>query len=244
MYHAFTGRLPFIADSAVAVLTAHALDPPPPPSHVSSIDPGVEQVILRCLEKQPAARYASMHELAEVLRHLRRLGGQQGLPPAQSGPFARVDTQSGASLSGPHASVAARVSMAHAAPVARSGNGLAVVVGGLAMLALGGAGAAALLIHRTPAPAAAVPSVLIVESTATSVTAIAPTAPPSVSATSVTIDATASASAAPAASASGAAVAKTGSLPNGSWKPPPPTAGTGTKFSPEIRNPFDKDDKK
>jgi tRNA A-37 threonylcarbamoyl transferase component Bud32 len=250
MYHAFTGRLPFIADSAVAVLTAHALDPPPPPSHVSSIDPGIERMILQCMEKQPAARYRDMHELAEGLRALRRLGGQAGLPPAPSGAYPRVDTQSGASLSGPHPSIATRVSAATAAHSRPTAGGIAVLVGGIAMLVLGGLAAAVLLIQRGPSGAAGVATSAAATAERGEAPARADAVPPSSQpAAPAAVAASASASPSAVASAatdSSATAAKTGAMPQGGWRPPPAssTPQVGSKYSPEIRNPFDKDEKK
>jgi serine/threonine protein kinase len=66
MYEMFTGRVPFEADSYMGVLTKHMYMLPEPPSHVHEAARALgalEDVTLRCLEKKPEARYASMNEL-------------------------------------------------------------------------------------------------------------------------------------------------------------------------------------
>jgi len=68
MYEMFTGRVPFEADSYMGVLTKHIYMVPEPPSRVHAAARALgalEDVTLRCLEKKPEARYASMNELIE-----------------------------------------------------------------------------------------------------------------------------------------------------------------------------------
>ena len=68
MYRAFTGRLPFVADSTMGVLTRHITEAPQPPSEIGNVDQVTERMILRCLAKKPEYRYQSMREVAEALR--------------------------------------------------------------------------------------------------------------------------------------------------------------------------------
>ena len=70
MYRAFTGRLPFVADSTMGVLTRHITDMPELPSRITEIDVQTERVILRCLEKRPIDRFQTMNDVAEALRSL------------------------------------------------------------------------------------------------------------------------------------------------------------------------------
>jgi eukaryotic-like serine/threonine-protein kinase len=70
MYRAFTGRLPFVADSTMGVLTRHITEAPQPPSQIGNVDQVTEQLILRCLAKRPQYRYQSMSELAEALKQV------------------------------------------------------------------------------------------------------------------------------------------------------------------------------
>jgi serine/threonine-protein kinase len=65
LYQALTGALPFPKNSDIAKMYAHVNDPPPAPRALAAELPAAfDQVILRALAKDPAARYASAGELA------------------------------------------------------------------------------------------------------------------------------------------------------------------------------------
>ena len=70
-YHMLTGQPPFHARGPNAVdeiLDAHLLKAPPPLRSVRpDVPAALERVVLRCLEKAPAARYPSMHRLEAAL---------------------------------------------------------------------------------------------------------------------------------------------------------------------------------
>lgn len=68
MYRAFTGRLPFVADTAMGVLTRHLTEKPELPSRLAEMDTALERLILRCLEKKPIDRFQSMADVAHALR--------------------------------------------------------------------------------------------------------------------------------------------------------------------------------
>jgi serine/threonine-protein kinase len=72
MYEMFTGRVPFVADTYMGVLTQHMFVKPVPPSQVSEHARALgalEDVLLRMLEKKPELRHATMQELADdILR--------------------------------------------------------------------------------------------------------------------------------------------------------------------------------
>ncbi len=70
MYRAFTGRLPFVADSTMGVLTRHLTETPELPSRLNNVDPATERMIMRCMEKRREARYQSMTEVADALRSI------------------------------------------------------------------------------------------------------------------------------------------------------------------------------
>jgi serine/threonine-protein kinase len=68
LYEVFTGRLPFTADTIMKVVLAHIRNPPPPPRTVNDHIPAqLEAVILRGLQKEPAARYQTVEEMARDL---------------------------------------------------------------------------------------------------------------------------------------------------------------------------------
>ena len=65
LYQFCTGKLPFESEDRNELRRMHAQDKPLPPSaHVKNIDPKMEQIILRCLEKRREDRYSSISALA------------------------------------------------------------------------------------------------------------------------------------------------------------------------------------
>src|SRR5262249_35655718 len=67
-YYLLTARPPFEGRNVVEVLIAHAHDPIVPPSRIRPAVPtDLEQVILRCLSKQPDERFADALTLEEAL---------------------------------------------------------------------------------------------------------------------------------------------------------------------------------
>src|SRR5690242_4483092 len=63
LYEMVTGRVPFVADTPLAVLFKHISDPLPPPSLVKpDIAPVIEQVLLKALAKDPRDRFATAAE--------------------------------------------------------------------------------------------------------------------------------------------------------------------------------------
>jgi serine/threonine-protein kinase len=72
MYEMLTGRGPFVADSAQVMMEKHISEEPGAPSGLSpSISGGIDDIVLTCLRKNPAERYASA---ADLLRSLKATG--------------------------------------------------------------------------------------------------------------------------------------------------------------------------
>ena len=68
-YHLLTGRPPFHGVGGLAVLVAHARDPEVPPSLIlPGIPEDLEHVVLRCLAKDAADRFADAESLEQALR--------------------------------------------------------------------------------------------------------------------------------------------------------------------------------
>jgi tetratricopeptide (TPR) repeat protein len=69
LYELVTLEHPFKGDTTAAFIKAVTQDKCPPPSkHNQSISPALAVVIMRCLEKNPAARYKNARELADAIR--------------------------------------------------------------------------------------------------------------------------------------------------------------------------------
>jgi serine/threonine-protein kinase len=64
LYEMLTGSLPFPRGTPQAILKAKAAeDPPSPRSHEPSLDPKIEEIVLRAIERDPRDRYQRASEL-------------------------------------------------------------------------------------------------------------------------------------------------------------------------------------
>ena len=68
MYEAVTGRVPFDGDDAISVALKQVNEQPMPPSQINqAVDPSLEAIILKCMQKDPADRFQTAGELEQVL---------------------------------------------------------------------------------------------------------------------------------------------------------------------------------
>ncbi len=63
LYLMFAGRLPFEAESEAALMHKIVTERPPPPSHYAKIDPAIERIILRAIQRDPDARHQTVTEM-------------------------------------------------------------------------------------------------------------------------------------------------------------------------------------
>lgn len=71
LYQAASGKSPFMRNTAVATILAVVLEEPPPLAQLGlALPPGLAELIHRCLQKDPAARWPSAGALAAALRAL------------------------------------------------------------------------------------------------------------------------------------------------------------------------------
>ncbi|MFO0736775.1 MAG: serine/threonine-protein kinase [Labilithrix sp.] len=71
LYEMATGQLPFQAEHVVGILNKHQFSPHAPPSKVNpNVDPTLERIINKALEKEAPDRQQSMRELRAELREL------------------------------------------------------------------------------------------------------------------------------------------------------------------------------
>lgn len=89
LYEMFAGRVPFVGDTFMGVLTQHLFEQPPPIRSLrpdADVTPEIEAIINKALAKNPADRYQTMQELTEDLMRVR-----DGLRPVAA---SAVDTTS------------------------------------------------------------------------------------------------------------------------------------------------------
>ncbi len=71
MFEGLTGRLPFTGRSPTVIAEQHCFDPPPRPRSIADDLPvAVEEIILRCLAKDPGERFRDAAALDGALRRL------------------------------------------------------------------------------------------------------------------------------------------------------------------------------
>lgn len=191
-YELFTGRVPFSADTPVAVLMKQASEPMPLPP-TSEVPEAVTRVILRATAKDPAARWPSAGAFAKALGAavnpvsmsipLEATAAMPALGAAALAETVQTAAPRSSAVPPPLPAAAARIpepAVVLAPPnrPASSGSGLGLVV--IVCLALGGA-AAAFFAYRTlkpgtPAPLAA--TAPLPAATAPAVEAATPAAEP------------------------------------------------------------------
>jgi serine/threonine-protein kinase len=148
MYEMATGAAPFTADTYAEILVQHLTQAPARPSTVEGLRrpvlPELEDLLLRCLKKEPGQRPASMLEVEEELRQIQaRLAREEISPRAAS---AAEPAPEGAAAGEPDG-----------APARRGRRLLVPVLLGLLVLGAGAAALFALGVGRggdRPTPAA------------------------------------------------------------------------------------------
>ena len=82
LYEVLTGALPFTAPTSEELARMHLEATPIPPSeYVPDLPSALEQIVLKVLSKEPAARYRTADQLGRVLL---RFGNQRDVQPAPS----------------------------------------------------------------------------------------------------------------------------------------------------------------
>ena len=94
MFEMLVGKVPFDRGASVGTLMAHVNDPIPPMRSVNPklmASPTMENIVARCLEKDPNKRFASMKDL---LNALKRVGNEDGTltDTQESMPLARLES--------------------------------------------------------------------------------------------------------------------------------------------------------
>ncbi len=80
LYELVTGRVPFAGESPYAIIHKHIYAAPPPPSELNpEVPPEVDAVLMKALEKEPAARYDTPNQLIQAFEYAITQSGLQGL---------------------------------------------------------------------------------------------------------------------------------------------------------------------
>jgi serine/threonine protein kinase len=114
MYEMLTGKRAFEGRSGISTLSSILRDDVKPLNEAApDVPPLLEQIVLRCLPKEPAARWQSMKEIETALIALQRQLDPEGnfAPPIPTGPLPSVTAQP---------SIAVEAAVAAAAPVAET----------------------------------------------------------------------------------------------------------------------------
>ncbi len=181
LFHLICGRPPFEGEGAGSLIVMHVRDEPPVPSSLAPVSPEIDTIILRCLAKDPADRFQTMHELAEAVDRLLRVespgrGAAFETSVPRPATFVKypttLSTASGETVrlqAGPEP-----VTPAPAPP--RRARGIAVAIG--SVLLIGAAVAAIVVMTAPPEPAiATTPTTTPTPATSPAATAL-PTPPP------------------------------------------------------------------
>jgi len=105
MYEMLTGKVPFDRPNSVHIMMAHVNEPPPPLRVMNpelQINQMTEDVVFRCLEKEPDKRFASMEQLLNALKSVG--GGAMTATLSgvlSSGDFLAVSSSSGSGAVAP-----------------------------------------------------------------------------------------------------------------------------------------------
>jgi hypothetical protein len=88
LFHLLVGRPPFDAEGIGDIIAMHLREPPPAPSsRAVGIPPEVDQLVLRCLAKDPAPRFGSAGDLALAIGGLVGSSPNLAAAPRTSGPY-------------------------------------------------------------------------------------------------------------------------------------------------------------
>jgi eukaryotic-like serine/threonine-protein kinase len=95
MYEMLAGKVPFDRPTSVNILMAHVGEPPPPMREVNPnlvCSPAMEELVMRCIAKDPAERWSSMDEVLQAIKHAHGVSMTGQLAALTSGAFSPVAT--------------------------------------------------------------------------------------------------------------------------------------------------------
>ncbi|MGH8937655.1 MAG: protein kinase domain-containing protein [Acidimicrobiia bacterium] len=90
LYELLTGRVPFEAETPVAVALAHQTQAPARPGRFAPVPSTLEEIIMRALAKDPGRRFGTAEEMAGALRGWQAGRAPAPVPPATGAEAART----------------------------------------------------------------------------------------------------------------------------------------------------------
>jgi serine/threonine protein kinase len=166
LYEMLTGRVPFTADTLLAVIFKHVQEPLPPLRAINpDVPEAVEQVVVKAMAKKPGERFATANDMAEAL--------QAALATSKAGePLPRPDSRAAITPVLDMEQARARAPQHRLGRLSRANSFIAG-----SLLALLGVGVTMLIVSLTMKPAAVLPTLT---PTAWPISALAtiPAAPP------------------------------------------------------------------
>lgn len=103
LFELLTGRLPFVAETHTALALKHLQDPPPKASEFNPlVPPQLDQILLKVMSKEPAARYRTGDQLGRILTAYRESSLQVTGPTPTAMTESPVHEQTTAIYSRPH----------------------------------------------------------------------------------------------------------------------------------------------
>lgn len=96
LFQLLTGRIPFDADSPLAIAYAHVQEEPVAPSTINrSITPAMDALVARALKKNPNERFPSAAAMQDEIARVLAASGSTGAPVIVAGGGAPVNSGSG-----------------------------------------------------------------------------------------------------------------------------------------------------
>ena len=86
LYHLLSGRPPFIADTPVGIAIQHVSEPPHPPSRHRAVNPVLESICLRAMNKRPEDRFQTAREMRRAILSALASDAENGMPSAHRTP--------------------------------------------------------------------------------------------------------------------------------------------------------------
>lgn len=79
LFQAISGRTPFVGKESIDIIVKHVREKPPELKELAEVPIEVNGLVMKCLEKQPSARFQNMDELLEAMHQATSGQGMSGV---------------------------------------------------------------------------------------------------------------------------------------------------------------------